>query len=460
MFLNIVYLTIIDFINLIIKNTYLKLFYLIIINTKMKHLQKPFFIEKNISNLGFNDYEYIKCLTYNQFGYLILENMTLNNKEKEFIKEHAIEANNSNLYHFYNSKITNINILINLCSNWNYHNIKLIKNNIENLNYDCWKQLVKINNQDCINFCKQNIEYISKYNLFPEFVKIIDDINIIKKYAKNELYPQDKFDMLLANPNYHIFEYYLNNEFYKTSISDISNKDNSDNSFVCLNTNPLIIAKVIEYLTTLPENNKKDYYKLLCENPCDIAVDFILNNMQTFDKPFYWVHLCRNTNMKIIELINKNINKLTIQMSIHNLCNNPNALPVIKRLNFDVLDVFSVFLLSRNKNHEIQRYIVNKINLNNYNIEKIVISLIPNQYAYHLILDHIKRINKYDTWAYFIKSQPYAINIIANYNYIMMKNNMYDFYRELTQTVFNPQRIERMAKIHGMQCLEYMEYYD
>ena len=54
MFLNIVYLTIIDFINLIIKNTYLKLFYLIIINTKMKHLQKPFFIEKNISNLGFN----------------------------------------------------------------------------------------------------------------------------------------------------------------------------------------------------------------------------------------------------------------------------------------------------------------------------------------------------------------------------------------------------------------------
>lgn len=227
---------------------------------------------------------------------------------------------------------------------------------------------------------------------------------------------------------------------YKTWFFSVITKNNTKefNKYILKN-----LDKLIEIFKE--EKELSNFYKLLCEKNDDDIVDYLLTNFKEIlsqinnnsinscisydficDVSYYTditliYHLCKNTHDKIIQLLEKNLNKLDGKYGLTNpwriLCENTNdkAIDLISN-NFHKINQYDWFYLSRNPSDRAVDLLINKSNVYNIFLSDIYIN--SNDKAVDLVIKNIDKCESYNLSKLSINTNMKALELYSQ----MLKN--------------------------------------
>jgi len=351
----------------------------------------------------------------------------------------------------YNLPYLNEYVIESLCKEYDdcYYDI-LIKNS-DYIEGSLWNHLAYSKSTKIFNlfvYCLNKVTNLEDNSFINAFCKIVTDEYVwyLEENVKN--ITTFGWYRLTKNENYEVFKFILrHNNIYddsKTTLIDL-----------CRNKNEKILNKVFmmcEHIFT------PSCYMALCENSSDFAVNYILDDI-IWSKHFkdeWWMSLCVNTNPKIIKLLEENIDKfINRQFAWNNICLNQSAFHIIEQnvFRFNTLDWIHLC-----QNEKVCLKKRDEILIKNINILPFLVktTLYKSKYMFEWILLN-KELIPQNVWSIILKYQPDAIALAAKLDSDAMKRIIRDFTEELNIYVFNPVRIERMAKAYEMDVAEYME---
>ena len=134
--------------------------------------------------------------------------------------------------------------------------------------------------------------------------------------------------------------------------------------------------------------------------------------------------------------------KYLYKIDIEDLSANPNAISLLEQ-NMDNIDWE---FLSKNPNA------IPLLEKNIDNIDWYELSSNPN--AINILEKNIDNIK----WI-FLSENINAIHLFTTLDYIIMKESMKDFYKELCSYVFHPDRLSQLAKKYNMSFSDLLNYY-
>lgn len=232
--------------------------------------------------------------------------------------DEAIEINKNNLEELDNKHLEE------LCYNPNKKVFEIISNNIDKLDSRCWIALCRKTNDKIVDLILSNIDKIDNIS--------INDINYDKYDTKKEEYNKIRYEKYKSNEESHCEE-------FEILLKEIEKIDLTYFHILCENSHPKIVDYIIHKIVSLdrlyyeymnnPNYNEdkkllrnkihKLFYDIqtrLCYNSNDKALNFLFGffGMKYFNE-ICWLNLCSNKNTKVLELLEKNVDKL-----IHKFC--------------------------------------------------------------------------------------------------------------------------------------------
>jgi hypothetical protein len=166
-------------------------------------------------------------------------------------------------------------------------------------------------------------------------------------------------------------------------------------------------------------------------------------------------------NPNAIPIVEKNLDKINWEM----LSMNPNAIPILEK-NLDKIN-WNYLSMNPNAIHILEKNL-DKINWWNLSINPNAIHLLEqnpdkidwwnlstNPNAIHLLEQNPDKID----WRY-LSMNPNAIHLLYKLDKNAMRQKNYTPANELVSTVMNPKRMKRMANKHGLDELEYGDYFN
>lgn len=281
--------------------------------------------------------------------------------------------------------------------NWNILSgnpgaISLLEENLDKINWT-----FASTNINAIHLLEQNLDKDI------DWIYISENINAIPIIEKN----LDKVDWTRLSCNInavHLFE---------ANISKLN--------FYNLAKNPNAIPVLTKYLTGPlgPLKNDIYFWELLSTN--SNAISLLEQNLDKIN----WNYLMENTNIKAIELLQKNVmnntNMKEMQIFPGKLCLNPSAIPIIEQY-LDKLTPFEWMCLSSNPN------------------------------AVHILEKNMDKI----CWSVLCKN-PNAIHLIAKLDYEKMRSENQPLFQELIAYLCHPNWIQKCANRLNLDFDKYQD---
>lgn len=233
-----------------------------------------------------------------------------------------------------------------LCESKNDKILNYVSNNIDKLDNDCWSYLCQNSSDKAIEIILKKL-HISSISYYLE--KLIENKNNkILSFISEHLFIKDK-DMCFRN-----YKTYLSYTYIKDSYLEI----------LCKKENTDILTFVDKYINTIKNEcwfgecfNKKCILSL-CQNKHDKAIEILSKNIDKLSSKC-WNYLCQNQNDKAVEFVLSNQDKLN-KYSLRYICLNPNdkAIEMIIN-NKDKLDFVCWRNLCKNSNNKVIDMIIN-----------------------------------------------------------------------------------------------------
>jgi hypothetical protein len=212
-------------------------------------------------------------------------------------------------------------------------------------------------------------------------------------------------------------------------------------------------------INMLFENKRRINYSMFSRNNNDRAIMYFKLHKEKID----WNHFIFNTNPQAIIMIKHNIENINIK----NLSMNWNAIDIIKEypdlINWENLSYECRDIEFMKKNRD--KLQLHMLHSNEYAYElltpeNIVMDWIfDNPKAYDLIKKHVKEYELTEQDMEYLCTNKNALDILFPLKYSEMRDKMKDFKEELCSYVFNPVRMNKIAKSYNLSLEELQDYY-